>query len=130
MFFDEFYFHRRRGLPRWEKIGHPVDSFFFLLPFLYIVFANFNSIIFLGLCLLSCLIITKDEWVHAQKCEGAENWLHSLLFIIHPISLAGLYAAYFFNLQDLIEVQTVIIAAFMLYQIVYWNFYFKEQNEA
>jgi len=23
---DEFYFHRRRGLPRWERLAHPLDT--------------------------------------------------------------------------------------------------------
>src|SRR6185295_1334290 len=23
---DELWFHRRRGLPRWERLGHPLDT--------------------------------------------------------------------------------------------------------
>ena len=23
---DEFWFHHRRGLPRWERLGHPIDT--------------------------------------------------------------------------------------------------------
>ena len=26
MLVDELLFHRRRGLPRWERIGHPIDT--------------------------------------------------------------------------------------------------------
>ena len=26
MMVDELHFHRRRGLPRWERIGHPLDT--------------------------------------------------------------------------------------------------------
>ncbi len=26
MAFDELVFHRRRGLPRWERLGHPLDT--------------------------------------------------------------------------------------------------------
>ncbi len=24
--FDEWYFHLKRGLPKWERIGHPLDT--------------------------------------------------------------------------------------------------------
>jgi hypothetical protein len=38
------------------------------------------------------LLITKDEWVHADQCNAGEHWLHSVLFVVHPVVLitAGL----------------------------------------
>ena len=32
---DDFYFHVARGLPRWEHLGHPLDTFTVLAPILW-----------------------------------------------------------------------------------------------
>ena len=41
---DEFYFHRRRTLPRWEWLGHPLDTLSVLLCW-------------------SVILLTKPAWV-------------------------------------------------------------------
>lgn len=126
MLVDEFYFHYERGLPKWERYGHPLDTFFFFIVFLFSATAKFDSNnipIFIGLSFFSCLFITKDEWVHSQQCGPGEQWLHSILFIIHPLSL---YVCYFFwheGQQHLIQLQALLIFVFMLYQIFYWNIF-------
>ncbi len=128
MFCDEF-IHHQRGLGLWERVGHPIDSFFFLLPFIYTqLFTNTN--IFIILCLFSSLLITKDEFVHSKECEAKEQWLHSVLFVLHPIALYGLWYAWVNNLNQIIQVQSVIIFIFILYQIIYWNFIKGNENEA
>lgn len=122
--FDEFYFHHQRGLPRWERIGHPVDSFSVLICFLFLVFAErtpTNEIIFYGLALTSCLCVTKDEWIHRKVCGPFEMWLHSLLFIVHPMVLFSAMAEWEYN-RALILAAAGGIFVFMTYQIVYWNF--------
>ncbi|MFK8139035.1 MAG: hypothetical protein AB8E15_11795 [Bdellovibrionales bacterium] len=129
MFLDEFVFHHKRGLKKWERIGHPVDTFFFVLPFIYTLFFS-NISIFIGLCALSCLIITKDEFVHSEECEANEQWLHSVLFVLHPIALFGLWLAWQNQFMDLILVQMLVISSFMLYQIIYWNFIVGQKNES
>jgi len=91
--FDELYFHRRRGLPLWERIGHPIDTLFVLFCYLFILLnlnepTETNIKIYAVLCIFSCLLITKDEFIHTEKCEAMENWLHSILFILHPITLS------------------------------------------
>lgn len=128
MFFDEFKFHHERGLKAWERIGHPIDSFFFLLPFLYIYNFSFDYI-FIILSIFSCLIITKDEFIHSHECNSPEQWLHSVLFIIHPISLYGVYLAAKLGLNKIILIQSVIIFIFMTYQILFWNLYKAKINE-
>ncbi len=134
MFVDEFKFHRERGLKKWERLGHPIDSLFFLIPFLYtmtyIDTQSQNLYSFIGLCGLSCLTVTKDEFIHAEECAASEHWLHSVLFIIHPVALFGLWLAWKNNFQSIIQVQSTIIFLFMLYQIIYWNFGVGAQNEA
>ena len=121
MFFDEFVFHHRRGLKKWERIGHPIDTVFFLIPFLYTQLFS-NHYIFVALCIFSSLLITKDEFVHTEECEGRENWLHAVLFIFHPVALFGLWMAWQNSLNTIIIMQAIIIFLFMLYQIIYWNF--------
>lgn len=129
MFFDEFKYHHKRGLKKWERVGHPIDSFFFLIPFVYTLYFS-NIYIFLVLSLVSCLIVTKDEFVHAKECDAPEQWLHSVLFIIHPIAFIGLWLAWQNGFSQIIKFQSLIIFLFMLYQIIYWNFYIGKQNEA
>lgn len=132
MFVDEFYFHHQRRLKRWESIGHPIDTAIFLSCFLYTIFYSIAAgsvAVFLTLAIASTLIITKDEWVHARESNATENWLHSLLFIIHPLSLIALYFAWANSLENLILIQTLIISVFLTYQIIYWNFYQRAHLE-
>ena len=92
---DEFGFHRRREVPRWEWLGHLLDTLVFLgclaIPLLLPPAAHWIRL-YAALAAASCLLVTKDEWVHQRLCSGAEHWLHALLFILHPVVLiaAGL----------------------------------------
>lgn len=121
MFFDEFKFHHMRGLKRWERVGHPIDSFFFLIPFMFTQFFS-NTYVFISLCVFSCLLVTKDEFIHNQECPASEQWLHAVLFLMHPVSLYALWIAWQHNMDFIIQIQSVIIFIFMSYQIIYWNF--------
>jgi 2-polyprenyl-6-hydroxyphenyl methylase/3-demethylubiquinone-9 3-methyltransferase len=128
---DEFYFHHRRGLPRWERIGHPLDTSVTLSCYVWIqthasTDANLN--IYILLCIASCLLITKDEWIHTAQCKPAENWLHSILFILHPIAF---FVAGFWWMQNqgssFILIQILLMSAFLLYQIIHWNCFVPDQ---
>ncbi|MFM6929821.1 MAG: hypothetical protein ACKOX6_15230 [Bdellovibrio sp.] len=121
---DEFIFHHRRGLPRWERIGHPIDTALVLICLLYIGFAKHsrvNEIIYYSLVVVSSICITKDEWVHRKLCTGEEMWLHAVLFILHPLMLVS--AAFNWdNHPDYVLMAAGGIFVFFVYQIVYWNF--------
>lgn len=131
MFVDEFYFHHKRRLKKWERIGHPVDTLFFALCFLFVLFNPFdNQSIFFILAIFSSLIITKDEWVHSKECEPMEQWLHAVLFVIHPISIGALYFAWKQNLYNIIIIQSIIITLFGMYQTFYWNFFTKRIGQS
>jgi hypothetical protein len=123
---DEFVFHYRRELPRWERWGHPVDTFFFLLPLVYLKFQGADGG-YWALAILSCLIITKDEWVHARLANGGEQWLHALLFVLHP---AVLVTAAWSHAEATVGYSLLIVgvAALMIYQIVFWNLIFKRHS--
>jgi phosphatidylserine synthase len=131
MFFDEFYFHHKRGLPRWERIGHPIDTFSVLICYLYLLLnqpTDANLKIYIGLCLFSCLLITKDEFIHTEKCEAKENWLHAILFILHPITFLAAGVLWIQKSETILfTVQSVVIFSFMIYQIVYWSFHGKSK---
>lgn len=126
MFIDEFYFHRKRGLPKWEKIGHPLDSLTVFICYLYLSMQSQSLnhlMIYIGLCSFSCLFITKDEFVHSELCEAKENWLHSLLFVLHPVTFFCAGIIWFFDLNEtLILIQPWIILAFAIYQFLYWSY--------
>ncbi|MBA2728965.1 MAG: hypothetical protein H0U49_12440 [Parachlamydiaceae bacterium] len=146
--FDEIYFHLRRGLPKWERIGHPLDTFSLLICFIFILWMPFDSHtvkIYIGLSIFSCLMVTKDEFIHKEHCPGAENWLHAFLFLLHPITLA--VAGMIWPISQGVEVtpwmmawldnsealklflvmQTAAIALFFSYQLIYWNFIWKNR---
>jgi hypothetical protein len=122
MFVDEFYFHEKRGLKLWEKVGHPLDTLTVLISYTYLIWGGNDLTIYVSLSAFSCLFITKDEFVHAQVSPAAEHWLHSLLFVLHPICFL---AAYFLKIQGQIEflkIQTLVVFIFMLYQALRWSY--------
>lgn len=120
---DEGYFHRRRGLPRWERVGHPLDTLTVIAAFLWALWAQPSpqaDLVYGALALFSCIFVTKDEWVHRRHCSAAEQWLHALLFIAHPCVLAS--AALIWKTDaDLLRWPTALMAAFFMYQVIYWN---------
>lgn len=121
--FDEFYFHRQRDLPRWERIGHPLDSLSVLLCLLFLALAPRNpttEVIYGALAIASCVCVTKDEWVHHKLCSSTEMWLHSVLFILHPIVLFTAMNAWEDARPHLLAAAGVVFT-FMTYQIIYWS---------
>lgn len=132
MFFDEFHFHRRRGLPLWERIGHPIDTLSVLACLLLALLCPFSTRLlraYIALAAASCLLVTKDEFVHARYCSPGEHWVHALSFILHPLVLIAAAAAWP-AIHDaaalpwpraVLSVQAAVTALFMAYQAVYWN---------
>jgi hypothetical protein len=147
--FDEYYFHIKRGLPLWERIGHPIDTLSVLTCLIFILVVPYSPLAlkwYIGLSIFSCLMITKDEWVHKHVCPASEQWLHACLFINHPIVLsaggiiwwvltghtAPTWMQSWLNdpgvLRTMLTGQTVAISLFFLYQVIYWNFIWKPQK--
>ncbi|MBC7420456.1 MAG: hypothetical protein H7328_06975 [Bdellovibrio sp.] len=130
MMFDEFYFHHRRGLARWEKVGHPLDTLTVLACYLFLFtqpYSATNMNIFIGLAVFSCLFITKDEWVHTEVCSAEENWLHAILFVLHPVCFLAASLVWKDQIdQSFLLIQSTIIFLFMIYQILYWSFNWKK----
>ncbi len=131
MMVDEFWYHHRRGLGRWERIGHPVDTATVLVCAAIVIFVPFSktALAVYAVCgVISMICITKDEFVHAQLCPPGEHWLHSVLFMLHPILLTATvaiwadYPAGAGGLRSFFIGNVVITTAFWLYQIFYWNF--------
>jgi len=127
MILDEFIFHQSRLLPRWERIGHPVDTLLFLLPILNLITTP-NSNFYFILSILSCLVITKDEFIHSHVCSGVEQWIHSLLFILHPISLYCLWEISSLSGQTIIYLIAVSILFLFIYQIFYWRPWWSQKR--
>lgn len=146
IFFDEGYFHIRRGLPKWERIGHPIDTASVLLCMGFVLFVPFSKemlILYIILASLSTILVTKDEFVHKEHCPAAEHWLHALLFTLHPITLitAGFIwpvvqdvevAAWITNWLDnpealylFLQGQFATMSLFFIYQVIYWNVLWK-----
>lgn len=147
MLFDEGYFHIRRGLPKWERIGHPIDTFSVLICMGFVLFVPFSKTMlwaYIVLASFSSLLVTKDEFVHKKHCPAAENWLHAVLFTLHPITLT--IAGFIWPVVQNVEVtpwiarwldqpealafflkgQFATMTIFLIYQIVFWNFLWKK----
>lgn len=152
MVVDEFYFHRRRGLPPWERIGHPLDTATVMIAYWIIQLfpPEFLSILAFGVvATFSALLVTKDEWIHSAYCGGGEQWMHSLLFLVHPLIFIsaflywpaihhlspGLFFPSMLNPEGFSEFAglirwnfvglMIVIHLFFLYQVVYWNLFYR-----
>jgi 2-polyprenyl-6-hydroxyphenyl methylase / 3-demethylubiquinone-9 3-methyltransferase len=125
MLADEAWFHRRRGLPRWERIGHPLDTLTIALCLAWLLVTRpedpWALSVYVGLAIFSTLFVTKDEWVHAKSCSAGEQWLHSILFVLHPVVLAAFAVTWWSGHDGLLVGQLVVTLSFLGYQIVYWN---------
>jgi hypothetical protein len=124
MLVDELHYHRRRGLPRWERIGHPLDTLTLLACYAVAIFSSPSPGAlgaYAALGVFSCLFITKDEWVHARLATPGEHWLHSFLFVIHPVVLAAVAWLWIERERTVILVQAALTTTFGLYQAIYWG---------
>ena len=141
---DELYFHHKRTLPRWERIGHPLDTITVLACFCWVLFVaptGLNISIYVGLSIFSCVFILKDEHVHHRECGAVERWLHDLLFTLHPLTLisAGLLWPALHN-QAFVVVRyegwersfmignVSLIILFFFYQTIYWNLLWRPND--
>jgi hypothetical protein len=124
MIIDELYFHRRRSLPRWERIGHPLDTLTVLACYAVALLAPVTPLalrVFAALAAFSCLFVTKDEFVHSRECRPHEQWLHALLFLLHPIVLASVAWLWVRGIREMLVAQSALTGMFGLYQVLYWN---------
>lgn len=126
MIVDEGHFHRRRGLPRWERIGHPIDTLSVAACWGWTVAvapdASGALAGFVALAAFSCLLVTKDEAVHARLASAGEHWLHAVQFVLHPIVFLG--GALIWRGGDarwFLIGQLALSLGFATYQIVYWS---------
>jgi hypothetical protein len=131
---DEFYFHYRRGLPRWERLGHPLDTLTVFVCQAWLCWQTssaFSVGVYVVLCACSSLFVTKDEFVHQRHCTAGEHWLHAVMFTLHPMVLtaAGLLwsAAHLSFIAaegweaTFLCANLAVIFLFGLYQLVFWN---------
>ena len=122
---DEFYFHHRRGLPQWERVGHPIDTLSVFACFLFVLLVPYSEpalLGYIGLAAFSCLLVTKDEFVHQEICTKTESWLHAVLFILHPLTFVSAGFFWYGNFgREILLVQTGLIGTFLIYQVLYWR---------
>ena len=133
MLVDELHFHRQRGLPRWERLGHPIDTLSVLLCYVLALTqrpSNVALTVYAVLAILSCVLITKDEFVHARNCRPAEQWLHALLFVLHPIVLGAAALLWWRHATTILTAQAGLTLAFGCYQLLYWNLPWMRQSRA
>ncbi|MEO7035289.1 MAG: hypothetical protein ABI548_15310 [Polyangiaceae bacterium] len=126
MFLDEFVFHRKRGLPKWERLGHPLDTLTAIACYAWLVLMPPTSphalAVYVALCLFSCLFITKDEFVHAQVCEPTEMWLHAVLFVLHPIVFLAFGFIWYLRLAPwVVKAELLLTVGLLVHQLVYWS---------
>lgn len=133
---DEFGFHQRRGLPRLEWLGHALDTLAFLACLtcpLLLPPTSSNLGLFGVLAVFSCVLITKDEFMHQRLCTGGEHWLHALLFLLHPLVLiataflwVSLGAHPLAGIQApplalaMLWLQLLLVTGFLVYQLLFW----------
>jgi 2-polyprenyl-6-hydroxyphenyl methylase / 3-demethylubiquinone-9 3-methyltransferase len=134
MVIDEGWFHRARGLPRWERIGHPLDTLTIAVCLAWLIATSPESPValpvYVALAVFSTLFVTKDEVIHARLCSPGEHWLHAVLFVLHPIVLAAFGYLWWIGASGLLLGQLGITIAFMAYQVIYWTLEGEEYDQA
>jgi hypothetical protein len=151
IFFDEAVFHVKRGLPKWEQLGHPLDTLTVLLCMAFVIWVPFSKaalVVYISLAIFSSLFVTKDEFVHKEHCPASEQWLHAVLFTLHPIALAsagfiwpvfqgypieGWISSWLNNpaaLRFFLYGQFGAMSLFFFYQIIFWNIVWKNKPAA
>ena len=147
---DEWRYHVRRGLPRWERLGHPLDTLTVILCLTWILFippTRRSAVVWVVLAVFSSVFVTKDEPVHWLRCSAGEQWLHSLLFTLHPITLACaalmwpaahsssppvlMHFLRFTGFERaFLTFVCVLMIGFGLYQLVFWNLIWRPEKNA
>ncbi|HLV64787.1 MAG TPA: hypothetical protein VKY73_03210 [Polyangiaceae bacterium] len=121
---DELHFHRRRGLPRWERWGHPLDTASVLACYGVALLAPPVSpftVVYAALVVVSCLLVTKDEFIHARRCSAAEHHLHAILFLLHPVVLAAAFTLWMEGSRRALGALFALTLVFGVHQLVFWN---------
>ncbi|MBC7661088.1 MAG: hypothetical protein H7249_15425 [Chitinophagaceae bacterium] len=132
MFIDEGIFHHRRGLERFERWGHVADTSLFCAAVCVPAFfepSRIAVIVFIILAFASSLLITKDEWIHAEACSPIEQWCHSLLFILHGALLVIIGVVWVLD-PTIWELKALPLGVFLwgVYQHLYWNVYYVRSS--
>ena len=128
-------YHRRRGLPRWERLGHPLDTLSVALCYAWLCLRSPDDPlalpVYVGLAFVSSLLVTKDERVHARLCSAGEHQLHALLFVLHPIVFVAAGAIWWSGRADwrwVLPAELVLTLSLMAYQLVYWSVTWKRSS--
>jgi hypothetical protein len=133
MLVDEWVYHRRRKLDLFETWGHPIDTALFIAALAVpacLPPSRAALVAFGGLSLLSLLVITKDEWVHARACEPAEHWLHALLFVLHAPVLISVGLTWLAAPDArILRLMPLMVSGWMLFQIAYWTDYHVRRKQ-
>ena len=78
---------------------------------------------------ISCICVTKDEWVHRKYCTAEEMWLHAILFMMHPLVLYMALREWEDSRASFLAVAGGVFV-FLVYQVVYWNFFEARNRKA
>lgn len=128
MFVDECFFHRKRVIPLWEVWGHPLDALTVAMAFfwLYVAPLEIKFPFYVILSILSCLCVTKDEWVHKKYCNGMENWLHAVLFLLHPVMFVAGWQLHHNPWFIAIPIFALVTG---LFQLMFWKSRYERHNQ-
>ena len=125
MVVDEGWFHRVRGLPRWERISHPLDTLTLVGCLAWLIATESRSpaalSVYVGLAVFSMIFATKDEVMHTGLCSAGEHWVHAMLFVLRPIVLAASMYLWWIGAASLLAGQLGITVGFLAYQVIYWS---------
>jgi len=124
LMYDDLVLHRQRGLPRWERIGHPIDALFFSMPIGLAALGGSAtpSGLYWALSILSCIIVLKDEWVHVGRIGALEATLHAALFVIHPVTLIAAWRLAQTGHTFGLLLAFIALLGVVFFQTLYWNF--------
>jgi hypothetical protein len=135
---DEFYFQFARGLPRWEHLGRPLDTFTVLAPILWQGFSlqsQGNLMVYVvPPHSRACSSSRMNSYIPmfalrpstSMPCSSScIHWFLPLLLLCHAPAGAIVWLEQVLGRASALPIQAAILALYMIYQAVYWNLIWK-----
>jgi hypothetical protein len=134
--YDEYALKRKRSLSQSEINSALIDGFLFLSIVALTIFTNFSSTlsyVYIGLAVLSCASIIKNEFFYPDTIKREERVVHALMYVLHPLILYCFYTSWsmnFFitNMTYWTMQLLYLILGFktITYHVIYWNYIHKK----
>ena len=130
--FDEYILNKKRNLSQKEINSALLDGILYLAAVALTIFTTFSENlgrVYIGLALLSCISVVKNEAIYPGNIPKIERITHAMLYVLHPLILYAFYISWAQNFfQTNMTYWMLQLGYFVLglkaisYHMIYWNY--------